>query len=72
MESLQFGDLKLLFFRLDLNESKEGFCQSGKRRSFHVLCRWTKNRKGAETSSEESGGRNLEPESIISRAFIYR
>ena len=64
MESLQFGDLKLLFFRLDLNESKEGFCQRGKGRSFHVLCRWTKNRKGTETNSGESGARNPEAESI--------
>ena len=33
MEGLQFGDF---FFRLDLNESKEGFCQRGRGRSFHV------------------------------------
>ena len=33
-----------------------------------VPCGWTKNRKGVETSSGESGARNLEAESIRSRA----
>ena len=31
-------------------------------------CIWTENRKGAGTNSEESGARNLEAESIRSRA----
>ena len=33
-----------------------------------IPCRWTENRKGAGTSSGESGARNLEAESIRSRA----
>ena len=33
-----------------------------------IPCRWTENRKGAGTSSGESGERNLEAESIRSRA----
>ena len=44
-------------FRLDLNESREGFCRRGRG-----------NRKGAGTNSGESGARNLEAESIRSGA----
>ena len=33
-----------------------------------IPCRWTGNRKGAGTSRGESGARNLEAESIRSRA----
>ena len=44
-------------FRLDLNESREGFCRRGRG-----------NRKGAGTNSGESGARNLEAESISSSA----
>ena len=33
-----------------------------------IPCRWAENRKGAGTNSGESGGRNLEAESIRSRA----
>ena len=33
-----------------------------------IPCRWTENRKGAGTSSGESGVRNLETDSIKSRA----
>ena len=49
-------NLGIFFYRLDLNESKEGFCQRGRG--------WTKNRKGAETNSGEYGVRNPEAESI--------
>ena len=52
-------------FRLDLNESREGFCRRGRGRSFHVDGR---NRKGAGTNNGESGARNLEAESIRSGA----
>ena len=52
-------------FRLDLNESREGFCRRGRGRSFHVDGR---NRKGAGTNNGESGARNLEAGSIRSRA----
>ena len=34
-------------------------------------CRWTENRKGSGTNSGESGARNLEAESIRSRAEKY-
>ena len=43
-------------FRLYLNESKGEV----------IPCKWTENRKGAGTSSGESGARNLEAESIRS------
>ena len=33
-----------------------------------ILCIWTEDRKGAGTNSGESGARNLEAESIRSRA----
>ena len=36
MAGLQLWDFFNLFFRLDLNESREGVCQRGKGRSFHV------------------------------------
>ena len=35
-------------FRLDLNESSEGFCQ--KRKGKVIPCGWTENRKGMGTS----------------------
>ena len=53
-------------FRLDLNESREGFCWRGRVRSFHVD--GPKNQKGAEINSGESSARNLEAEGIRSRA----
>ena len=34
-------------------------------------CRWTQNRKGSGSNSRESGARNLEAESIRSRAEKY-
>ena len=43
-------------FRLDLNESGDGFCRRGRGRSFHI------DRKGAGNNSGESGARNLEAE----------
>ena len=48
-------------FRLDLNESREAFCQRGRGRQ-------PENRKGAGTNSGESGARNLEARSIRSGA----
>ena len=53
-------------FRLDWNESREGFCLRGRGRSFHVD--GPKTEKGAGTNSGESGARNLETESIRSGA----
>ena len=47
-------------FRLHLKESRKGFGQRGRGRSFHVD--GPKNRKGAGTNSAESGARNLEAE----------
>ena len=47
-------------FRLHLKESRKGFGQRGRGRSFHVD--GPKNRKGAGTNSGESGARNLEAE----------
>ena len=52
-------------FRLDLDESREGFSRRGRGRSFHVEGPKT---KGAGTNSGESGARNLEAESIRSGA----
>ena len=43
-------------------EKKEGFCQRGRGRSFHVV--GPKTVKGAGTNSGECGVRNLEAESI--------
>ena len=53
-------------WRLDLNGSREGFC--GRGRGKVIPCRWTEDRKGARTNSGESDARNLEAESIRSRA----
>ena len=39
-----------------------------KRKEKVIPCRWTKNRKGAGTSSKESGARSVEAESIRSGA----
>ena len=47
-------------FRLHFKESRKGFCQRGRGRSFHVD--GPNNRKGAGTNSGESGARNLEAE----------
>ena len=62
-------------FRLDLNESREGFCQRGRGSSFHIdapktekVQEPTENRKGPGTNSGESGMRNLEAETIRSGA----
>ena len=48
-------------------ESREGFCRRGRARSFHVA-RGTEDRKGAGTHSKKSDTRNLEAESLGSRA----
>ena len=48
-------------FKLDLNESREGFCRRGRGRSFHVD--GSKTEKARETNSGESGVRNLGAES---------
>ena len=48
-------------------ESREGFCPSGRGRSFHVA-RGTEDRKGAGTNNGESDTRNMEAESIRRRA----
>ena len=53
-------------FRLDLNESRDGFCWRGKGKSFHVD--GPKKQKGAEINSGESSARNLEAEGIRSWA----
>ena len=58
-----FGKRNVL--RLDLNKSREGFCRRGRGRSFHVDGPKT---EGAGTHSGESVARNLEAESIRSRA----
>ena len=52
-------------FRLDLNESRKGFCRRGRGRSFHVDGPRTQKARG--TNSGESGARNLEIKSIRSR-----
>ena len=44
-------------FRLDLNESREGFCRRGRGRSFHVD--GPKTEKAEGTNSGESGARNV-------------
>ena len=62
-QAYSFG--KRNVFRLHLNESREGFCQS---KGKAISCRSTENRKGVESNSEESGLRHLEAESIRSRA----
>ena len=65
MAGLQFWEKKC--FRLNLNESREGFCRRGRSRSFHVD--GPKTQKAREPTAEiESGARNLEAESIRSRA----
>ena len=58
-----FGKRNVL--RLDVKESRKGFCRRGRGRSFHVDGPKT---KGSGTNSGESGARNLEAESIRSRA----
>ena len=63
MAGLQFWEKKC--FRLDLNESREGFCRRGRGRSFHVDGPKT---EGAGTHSGESVASNLEAESIRSGA----
>ena len=52
---------KINVFRLDLNESREGFCRRGRGKSFHVD--GLKTGKAREPTME-SGVRNLEAESI--------
>ena len=64
MAGLQFFGEKL--FRLHLNESREGCCRGGRGRSFNVD--GSKTETGAGTNSRGSGARNLEAESIRSRA----
>ena len=53
-------------FLSHLNESREGFLSE--RKGEVIPCRRTGNRKGAGTNRGESGARNLEAESIRSRA----
>ena len=50
---------------LHLNKSREGFCRRGRGRSFHVDGPKTEK---AREPTVESGARNLEAESIRSRA----
>ena len=57
---------KRFVFKFDLKESTESFCRRGRGRSFHA--EGAEERKGAGTSSGKSGTRNLEAESIRSRA----
>ena len=46
-----------------MNDSREGFCQRGRGRSFHVDGPKTEEeKKKAGTNSAESGARNLEAE----------
>jgi len=51
-QGYNFGE-KRNVSRLHSNESREGFCRSGRKRSFHVD--GPKTRKGAGTYSGESG-----------------
>ena len=53
--------------RLDLKESREGFCWGGKGRSFHP-CGGAEDRKGTGANNGKSGMRNMEAESIRIRA----
>ena len=62
-----FGKRTVLKF--DLNEFSEGFCWSGRGRSFHV--EGHKDRKGMGTNCGESGATNLEAESIRSRVKVW-
>ena len=48
---------KINVLRIDLNESREGFCRRGRGRSFQV--EGPKTEKGAGTNTGESGTRNL-------------
>ena len=57
---------KRFVFKFELKESRESFCRRGRGRSFHV--EGPKTEKGAGTSSGKSGTKNLEAESIRSRA----
>ena len=69
MAGLQFWEKKC--FRLNLNESRKAFCQRGRRRSFHVD--GPKTQKAREPTMDiESGAKNLEAESIRSRAESTR
>ena len=70
---------KINIFRLNLNESREGFCRRGRESSFHVVGLKTKkaqepteNRKGPGTNSGEAGMRNLEAETIRKWSREYR
>ena len=65
---------KINVFTLHLNDSREGFSQRGRGRSFHVDGPETeeeekekKKKKKGGTNSAVSGARNLEAESIRSR-----
>ena len=53
-------------FSFDLNESREGFLTE--RKGKVIPCRRTEDRNGAGTNSGESGVRNMEAETIRSRA----
>ena len=59
-----FGERKC--FDVTLERVQKGFLSE--RKGKVILCKWTENRKGAGTNSGESGARNLEAESIRSRA----
>ena len=64
MARLQFWEKKC--FYITLERVQRGFLSE--RKGKVMPCRWTKNEKGAGTSSGESGAQNLEAESIRSRA----
>ena len=72
MAGLQFWEKKC--FRLNLNESREAFCQRGRRRSFHVD--GPKTQKAREPTMDIESAKTdlnrLEAESIRSRAESTR
>ena len=57
-------------FEVTFESVQRGFLSE--RKGKVTQCRWTENRKGAGTKSGESGARNLEAESIRSRAEYVR
>ena len=66
-EVYSFG--KANSFRLDFNESREGFCQRGRGRSLYVDRPKTKKVQGPTV---ESGMKKLDVESIRSRTFMSK
>ena len=59
-----FGERKC--FNVTLERVQKGFLSE--RKGKVILCKWIENRKGAGANSEESGARDLEAESMRSRA----